>query len=301
MRVKAGLFCVLVVLASAAMPVHAQVLPQVLLPAGIGIDSSFRIEYLVGSQSVQFTHLEKPVGPIQTFPWQIDPRVAVLEGTVELSPYRWFSGRLGGAYSVFQRDMEGVRPASNLHNAHVWQLQPTFKAWDAAGLLHLFSGGGYRFSFTAGYRYESWVYNGSGSSDPSLGAQASLRDEFQSDIPYFGLQTAMFFPWWKAKFEIIGSPFMAKQIKMTRDFGYDGLFVQYDATARSGGLIEFQIEGTANVSTNVLLGGFFRYSYQELHGDSRASTNISTLYPGPYRVFASDSAATFGLNLTLFY
>ena len=87
--------------------------------------------------------------------------------------------------------------------------RPSFSGWEAAGLFHLWNDGGYRFSFTAGYREEFWGAQGEGVG-LFTGVSSSVREDFSSRGPFLGLQTAVFFPWWKARFEVIGSPWITK-------------------------------------------------------------------------------------------
>jgi hypothetical protein len=116
-------------------------------------------------------------------------------------------------------------------------VKPDFSSWEAAGLYHLWSGGGYRFSFTAGYRQQTWDYQGS----PSSGAQDSpLHDSFSSRIPFIGMQTAMFFPSWKARFEVL-PPFMNMSVSNAIQ---QGVFLSIRGQPLPGGLIELQMVGT---------------------------------------------------------
>jgi hypothetical protein len=155
--------------------------------------------------------------------------------------------------------------------------------------------GGYRYSIVAGYRQESWTYRIDGNQDDN----SYLRDEFVSQSPFLGLQTAMFFPWWKARFEVLGSPFMTKKISHTaRDSGY---YQHLDGTWNKGGFIEFQTEGTVNITPSIWLGLFARYTYEELHGEAkgtRAAPGRTDYETFPYDFYTLKSMASFGFNFS---
>jgi hypothetical protein len=105
----------------------------------------------------------------------------------------------------------------------------------------------------------------------------------------------MFFPWWKARFEVLGSCFMRKKISHTaRDQGY---FQQLDGSWNKGGFIEIQTDGTVSLTPRVRLGIFFRYTYEELQGEAFAITNIAGANPS-YDFYTAKSMGSFGLNLS---
>jgi hypothetical protein len=170
---------------------------------------------------------------------------------------------------------------------------PGFKHWEAAGLIHLWNGGGYRFSIVGGYRKEYWAFEGTPSADQP--ANSSSSDRITSEIPFIALQTAMFFPWWKARFEVLGSPFMSKRI--ATEFRSGTTFkVNYDGVVDHGGLIEVELEGTASITSRIRLGAYARYSFQELYGESTRSSPTGF---SRHELFAGENVAITGLNLTL--
>jgi len=325
MRVYTRIVAILFILACTAAPLYAQ-----MLPGNIAVDSSFRIEYLIGRQTLgrEFTssdqgHFISTPPPPPYYPQHPDPidrlniqygaSLPILEGVIEVSPFQSVSGRLVGSMSVLESikgftivsgpawaSVSWADPYSNPQTFYYSEelstfIKPTFWSWEAAGLYHLSNGGGYRFSLVAGYRQELWRYLTTiGQDDNSY-----LRDEFMSQSPFLGLQTAMFFPWWKARFEVLGSPFMTKKISHTaRDQGY---FQQLDGTWNKGGFIEFQTEGTVNITPSIWLGLFARYTYEELHGEARGTRAApgTTVYETfPYDFYTLKSMASFGFNFS---
>jgi hypothetical protein len=281
---------ILFILAGVASPVGAETLPW-----NIQVDSSFRAEYLFGHQVLR--HLEPNVPAVDRFTANYDPRMPVLTGTIEITPFPAISGRLAGSISVLESTVAQVRAVSGAaFPGGTWDVKPDFSSWEAAGLYHLWSGGGYRFSFTAGYRQQTWDYQGS----PSSGAPDSpLHDSFSSHIPFIGMQTAMFFPSWKARFEVLGSPFMNMSVSNAIQQG--GFTLQFDGNLYRGGLIELQMAGDVSLTANVLVGLYGRYAYQELYGLSSGTGAAAGLGPSPYTVFVSGSFGTIGVDLTVIF
>lgn len=267
------------------------------LPWNMGMDASMRMEYLFGSQSIS----ESGLTPLQagSLKFMLDPRLPVVSGTVELSPGGFFSGRLGGCVSISSTGGSINRAPGFFVSAPStadWDTETNFSSWEAAALGHIFNGGGYRFSVTAGYRQDRWRYTGE-PVGPSTG-NTSSDDVLTSHIPFLGLQTSMVFPWWKARFEVLGSPFMNRTISGSRVQG--GTLIDWDGKAASGGLIEVDVEGTVHVTTNVLVGLHWRYTHQELYGKARQRVNGgATVYD--YDIHLNEDLATVGLNATLFY
>jgi len=323
MRVYTRIVAILFILTCTAAPLCAQTFLR-----NTAVDSSFRIEYLFGRQTLGREFLDSSYGhtfyrsffggnwegrdpdPIDRLRIDFGPSLPIFEGTVEVTPFRSVSGRVVGSMSVLETSgwftlVSGPAPArifwlddppptiSSAELANV--IKPTFRSWEAAGLYHLSNEGGYRYSIVAGYRQESWTYRVDGNQDDN----SYLRDEFVSQSPFLGLQTAMFFPWWKARFEVLGSPFMTKKISHTaRDQGY---FQQLDGTWHKGGFIEFQTEGTVNVTPSTWLGLFVRYTYEELRGEvkgTRASPFTSVHETIPYDFYTVKSMASFGFNFS---
>ena len=315
MRVYTRIVAILFILACTAVPLCAQMLPR-----NIAVDSSFRIEYLIGRQTLGREFLDSNHGhnfdptlhrdpdPIDRLHIDFGPSLPILEGMVEVTPFRSVSGRLVGSLSVLESSgwftlVGGPAPAdivlfvpTLLGSAELANvIKPTFRSWEAAGLYHLSNEGGYRYSIVAGYRQESWTYRVDGNQDDN----SYLRDEFVSQSPFLGLQTAMFFPWWKARFEVLGSPFMTKKISHTaRDSGH---YQQLDGTWNKGGFIEFQTEGTVNITPSTWLGLFVRYTYEELRGEAKGTrrspfTGVHETFPSDF--FTLKSMASFGFNFS---
>ncbi len=242
MRTYVKALVVLSLLVLAVGPLQAQTLPW-----AMGVDSSLRLELLVGSQSVG--EASAPVNQLDRFKFIMCPSMPVLSGTVELSPVPWASGRLAGSLSIMEPSRElylSVGDATGPLSGR-WNVRPHYSSWEAAGLFHFWNAGGYRFSGTAGYRGSSWNYYGQNSTD------APNRDVFESRIPFIGLQTAMNFPLWKARFEVLGSPFMSQVVRNTlrQDASNSG---QFHLKSDRGGMIEFQMEGTVGLCANILCG-----------------------------------------------
>ena len=177
----------------------------------LGLDSSFRGELLFGSQAIRDN--SSPGIAEDRFRIDSDFRLPVLTGTIEITPLTYLSGRIGGEIGVLEQQGTVRRNASSydVAGADVIEIHatPNFSGWEAAGLLNLWNDGGYRFSFTAGYRAEFWGSHGEGVG-LFTGVSSSVREDFSSRGPFLGLQTAVFFPWWKARFEVIGSPWITK-------------------------------------------------------------------------------------------
>ncbi len=265
------------------------------LPWTIQVDSSFRAEYLFGHQIVR--HLDPKITDVARFKANYDPRVPILAGTIEITPFPQISGRLEGSISVLESADAQVRTITgSVFPGGRWDVKPDFSSWEAAGLYHLWSGGGYRFSFTAGYRQQTWDYQGT----PFNGTPDSpLHDTFSSHIPFIGLQTAMFFPSWKARFEMLGSPFMNMGVSNALQQG--GFAFQFDGTLSKGGLVELQMAGDVSLTANVLVGLYGRYSYLELYGESSGTGAAAGLGPSPYDVFVGGSFGTVGLEVTVIF
>lgn len=265
------------------------------LPWNIQVDSSFRAEFLFGHQLLR--QVDPKVPDVNRFVANYDPRMSVLTGTVEVTPFPLISGRLAGSTSVWERTGAQVRTITgSLIPGGRWDVKPDFSSWEAAALCHLWSGGGYRFSVTAGYRQQTWDYQGT----PSNGAPDSpLHDSFSSHIPFIGLQTAMFFPTWKARFEMLGSPFMNVGVSSALQQG--AVALQLDGNLYRGGLVELQMAGDVGLTPNVLVGLYGRYAYQELYGLLSGNGQAVGLGSDPLEVFLGQSFGTVGLDLTVIF
>ncbi|MDQ7783591.1 MAG: hypothetical protein RDU20_11975 [Desulfomonilaceae bacterium] len=304
MRVLASVAAILLTIAVLPACVQAQgFLPQSVFlqaqrffPQGMELDGSFRMELLFGSQMLRALHGANRTPELEdVFKVLYNPRLPVLAGDVEISPFYAFSGRIGGALSIFERDLSSTRgfEVGGVETPR-WVTRPDYQSWEAAGLYHLHKGGGYRFSVVAGYRQSVWRYHG----ELEQGGDSRLRDTFASNIPFIGMQTAMFSPWWKARFEVIGSPFMKQN--STLSIRQAAAFSEHNVETDKGGLIEFRLEGTVALQANLRLGVFACYYYQELTGRSTGSgagpfaENLSGYY-------TRESMASVGLNLNVVY
>jgi hypothetical protein len=262
--------------------IEAQELPY----SGV-LDSSFRIEFLFGTQSFSYAGATSIRGDFNI-------RVPLLAGTVELSPSPLISGRFAGAISIFERSGSMMRDPNytGLRDFVRWQVEPDLSSWEFAGLYHLWTGGGYRYSIVAGYRRETWRHRGE-----TVNSEGRSRDEFDSQIPFLGLQTSMLFPWWKAKFEVLGSPFMTRTVSNSLREGAQ--VIDYTGALSQGGLLEFQMEGNIAVTQNIWCGLHARYLHQELRGDVSGTMNNA---PTGVRVLSiADSIVTLGLDFTLLF
>jgi hypothetical protein len=258
----------------------------------MGIDSSLRLEYLVGSQVLRSTdgEIRQPNGFLIRF----NPTLALLAGSVEVSPFSVASGRFAGAVSIVEPDTSSTRQLPDFPAELDWKARPTYGYWELAGLWHLSSGGGYRFSLTGGYRQSTWDYVGVLQS-----GGGSLKDKYVSHIPFIGLQTAMMFPWWKARFEVLGSPFMTQSSLVS--MGANSNHVEQRVEANSGGLLEFQMEGTVSIYPNFWVGLYGRYHYQELYGHSSGGTYPPAAWNFADRFYTNESYASGGLNVNVVY
>jgi len=297
---KLRVLIMLVIIVASASSLEAQLfefLPT--LPWNIDVDSSGRLEYLVAHQALRYMDDETP--PFDRWKTDFDPRTPVLSGTVEVSPFADISARLGGSLSFLsleqsmKRDRGLPDETSELRENRKWKLRPSYRAWEAAGLYHLFAGGGYRFSLTGGFRHENWIYQGELSEDD----QSSLKDELTTNFPFMGLQTAMYFPWWKARFEVLGSPFVrTRVVHLLRE---NGRFLDHDGLGKKGGYLEFRMEGSMHLSPRVLIGVYGAYRYHELYGSSQVKTDGQGFAVSQYGFYLEESVAMFGLNASLVF
>jgi hypothetical protein len=265
--------------------------PAEVLPLGMRVDTSLRLGMLFGRQLFQYNNL--PEAEFERFRMEFGPRLPILSGMCELTPVPSISGRLAGSISVLETDMT-VFQAMVDPEPTLWDVKPEFGYWEVAGLYHLWQGGGYRFSLVAGYRQEYWRYRGEPAGGQVPGS--SLRDRFTSYIPFLAMQTSMWFPWWKTRFEILASPFVSQNVSAIVQDG--AMLVEYAGNADSGGLIELEVEGTANLTSRVRLGLYGRYSYQELYGEY---TRADVVESPSRRLYIYENLAAVGLNMTLLF
>ncbi|MGO8822308.1 MAG: hypothetical protein ACLQO6_13945 [Desulfomonilaceae bacterium] len=305
MRPVTIIAAILLCVTCATLPLQAQWLPR-----NFSADSSFRVEYLLGTQTLgQHKNTSLILGspnPIERLRIDFSNSQAVLDGVVEITPRPTLSARVRGSASVFNADRSftfetGPRYApipNTAPQAYGWAglpvtIKPQFWLWEAAGLYNLSYEDVYRYSIVAGYRQESWKY-------PTSNSQANspyLSDVFGSQIPFLGLQTVMFCPLWKARFEVLGSAFMSKNVTHTaRDQPY---YMQLDGTLTNGGFLEFQVEGNINVTPRAWMGIYSQYTYEglkgELTGTSQNGDN-SGLVPSSYNFYTLKNIWIIGLN-----
>jgi hypothetical protein len=242
-----------------------------------------------------------------------------LDGVVEITPRPALSARVRGSASVFNADRSftlETGPHPYLHQISIqtnpncktcdidtvdtygWgelstTIKPQFWLWEAAGLYNLSYEDVYRYSIVAGYRQESWKY-------PTSNSQANspyLSDVFGAQIPFLGLQTVMFCPSWKARFEVLGSAFMSKSVAHTaRDQQY---YMQLDGTLTNGGFLEFQVEGNINVTPSAWMGIYSQYTYESLRGKLTGTSvngNGNEYVTAPYNFYTLKNIWIIGLN-----
>jgi hypothetical protein len=269
------------------------------LPFNLGLDANIRMGYLVGQQALK-GRSEEVVDPEFDYRVNHDPSTVVISAIGEVSPVPFFSGRIGGLISVWEYSTEQLRedafPDPSNANWLPWDVTPDLKSWEIAGLVHLSRGGGYRFSAVGGYREEFWNYSGV-PTDPGPDTRF-MRDKFYNHVPFFGLQSALYFPWWKARFDVTGSWFIHQEI-LSKVQGSTG-FVQYSGTLNNGGQVEVSVEGTAMLISNLRLGVFGSYKYQELQGHSIG------IEDGPgtrraFKLFTEQSLGVLGLTMNLVF
>ncbi len=253
------------------------------------------MEFLLGSQALRD---RTPLLDVERFRIDSNFRLPVLAGNVEITPLVFLSGRLGGLTSVLEGNGTYDRSAADfdvqVKERRVIDAKPTFNGWETAGLFHLWNDGGYRFSVTAGYREEFWGLDGQSVTPPS-GATSLFHEKYQTRVPFLGLQTAMFFPWWKARFELIGSRWMRKIVSGALA---DSFVAQYEAKSTGGGLLELQAEGTASITPNIFAGLHGRYTFQESFGELIRKGNL-TAPDLPLELYMGDNFLLVGVDLTV--
>ena len=326
MKLHKLLVAVVLLYLLSAQQANAQFLPENMIT-----DSSFRVEYLLGRQSVgklddsiplwitrqivalpaddPRSYVLMPVpNPIQTLSVDFMTSQLVLDGMVEITPVPVFSGRLRASISVAGSNKEitignGPRRTDYNKGYDPWQplfgpfsadISPSFWSWEAAGQYNLSYEGGYRFALVGGYRYEYQSYlSSNGSGQPGyLGAY------FKSSIPFIGLQTSMVSPTWKARCEVLGSAFMKKNLSVgARDITN---FMNIDGSMTSGGFIELQVEGNVPVTPNTWLGVYSQLSYEglkgEVNGTSVDGNGNLPYFTAPYAFDSSKFFWFLGLN-----
>ncbi len=279
MRKHIGLLVALLIIFSASS-LHAQLL------AGIGFDTSLKVEYLFGYQKQQYSLT--PTGPNHRF--NFDPSLWMLSGMLEATPFPSLSARLGGSFSLGTKPQENIKDKIvDTINQRKFDQTPNYYTWEAAGLYHLWNAEGYRFSFVAGYKMDDWRYN---PADDNVRA----KDQMISNIPFIGLQTSMLFPWWKARFEVLGSPFMSRRILSYQP--YNDTF--FEGRAAEGGMMEIRWEGAVGITPNLFVGANAAYSFIDLNGNADRRRYSP---PGATEIkfYTGDSMFRVGLDLNFVY
>ena len=320
MKLVTTILAVIFSLACTTLPLYAQWLPR-----NFNADSSFRVEYLLGSQTLGNQNGSINLTGQETYPNAPPPTITVpypnpnellrlnfsnsqlvLDGAVEITPRPTLSSRLRGAVSVLNpnRNMtleSGPYPVAypNPPGPYSWAGLPAvinsqFYLWEAAGLYNLIYEGCYRYSIVGGYRQESWTY-------PTSSTEATnsyFKDVFVSNSPFLGMQTVMVCPTWKARFELLGSPFMSKSI--THKARNQGYYMQLDGNLTTGGFLEFQVEGNINVTPCAWMGIYSQYTYESLSGNltgiSADGNGNATYVPTSYRFYTDKNTWLVGLN-----
>ncbi len=267
-------------------------------PGGLAVDSSCQIDFLFGQQTFGRqirTGPEDSSGNVtgdilESLRLDLTTRLPVLDGMIEIGPYRSFSVRLRGIGSFLESDSwTKVGKGPDSAKEFEARLKPEMRAWEALGLYHVSVAGPYRFSLLGGYREEYWKFQ---RQESGLGGEA-MDYRHTSRVPFFGLQTSMSFPWWKAKMEVIGSPFMTKLVYFyARNPNH---FMHIDGTWRDGGLVEASMDGSVLVSPSVTLGLSFRYCYEELRGEVKGERSFSRNEVWPYDYYSLQNLAYVGL------
>jgi hypothetical protein len=319
-----------------ALPLYAQWFPK-----HFNADTSFRVECLFSNQTLghhddrlllyatnQHPQPTNPytVGlpnPIEELKVGFNNSLFVLDGMVELTPVPAVSSRLRGSVSVLnpntdftfespvpilttvQIQTNPTPPPYEYDNVNTYSygqisgsIKPQFWFWEVAGLYNLSYEDVYRYSIVAGYRQESWSYQPSNDD----ATNSYLRDDFTSQIPFIGLQTVMNSPTWKARFEVLGSPFMTKKVAHTaRD---QGEYMQLDGSLTQGGFIELQMDGNINVTPNALMGVYAQYSYEQLKGELTGSSKDGQnagYFTTSYNFYTLKSIWTLGLSGSILF
>jgi hypothetical protein len=299
-RTLFGVLASLLVMVAAPLCCWGQMLPW--YPSG---DSFFRVGYLLGVQDIipydsNIDHGNSPHhNHADHYRQRFYARFPVIDGELELSAWSPFAVR--GSFGVSaMRALDSSLRSSHSHdpvdNPSKWGVRTDFSAWEAAGLWHLWNGGGYRFSFLAGFRQEHWENFGNNRGNSVT--TASLRDDLWSQIPFLGFQTTMSFPFWRARFEFLGSPFMKRRV--VGHWLQDNTYAYYDGTGTDGGFLSFRLWGFGTVWRSLALGIDTRLSYQELYGHFTSTDNHHSDVQ-TYKVMLRESYATFGLFLSYIF
>ena len=107
----------------------------------------------------------------------------------------------------------------------------------------------------------------------------------------------MGYPGWRSTWQFLASRFVSKEIsgwvKQPNDYG------EYHCAAQGGVLIEARVQGLTNITSNLFLGLYGRYTFQDVAGVFEAVSKSSVA--GPVSVHVVENALTLQLQLTLFF
>jgi hypothetical protein len=256
------------------------------------LEASFGVQLLFGRQVVRHGNSDNGLRE------DLDPRFTVLTGSVELGPFSGLSARIGGSTAVLQTSTEFTKSLGYLGIGaeNQWQVDQNFTNWEAGGQWNIYNCDGYRFSFLGGYRQDNWLFTGRPSSGLVFPPGTQSRDQVTSYIPYIGMQTSMYYPWWKARFEIMGSPFMTEKV-VSRVSG----IYSAEGSGKGCGLIEFRIEGTAGVTRNTFIGVNAIYSFKEVYGYTHFKNTPGLSSDTDYDLYSSHNLFRIGLEATVLY
>ncbi|MFA6222389.1 MAG: hypothetical protein WC647_08735 [Desulfomonilaceae bacterium] len=265
------------------------------LPWNIPVNSSFRVGYLYGSQVVSSASDQYSGNTVQL---DISFGFPILSGAIELAPINRLSVRMIGDVSVYgqQNIIYGPwwTPTSGAPNGLYSDARPGYVGVEAAGLFDVWRSAGHRFGVIGGWRREYWWYNDEETSD--MNASVGSHDDVTSTIPFVGLCAEMAYPGWRSTFEFLTSRFVYKTLNGSVRQNQYG---EYHCVAQDGVLLEGRIQGMAPITSNLLLGLYGRYSYQNVAGgfdglkDSIVTRSLD--------VHVVENTLTLELQLTFFF
>ena len=185
-------------------------------------------------------------------------------------------------------------PTSGAPNGLYSNARPGYAGVEAAGLFDVWRSAGHRFGVIGGWRREYWWYNDEGPSD--MNASVGSHDDVTSTIPFVGLCAEMAYPGWRSTFEFLTSRFVYKTLNGSVRQNQYG---EYHCVAQDGVLLEGRIQGMAPITSNLLLGLYGRYSYQNVSGVFDGLTK-SVMTPS-LDVQVVENTLTLELQLTFFF
>jgi len=261
------------------------------LPWSVRAESDFRVGLLFGRQHIRLSD------PAAALNLRLDPELFLVGGAIELSRQGSLSARLAGSLSVLERG-HGVSEtrfsngSSQSQAGPLWDLSPSFKSWEAAGYYRFLTWAGYRYSFLAGYRQIVTNYAGQPRPDSSLSPSATFQTSHSFGIPFMGIATTFFGPWWKGRVQLVGSPFTSANGSVSHREPPSLLIRSYRNTL-SGAAFSLEVDGSVNVRHDLLIGIFGAYHRLDLEGEASKDALPD---------FRSSTEADFGvIGLTFMY